>query len=128
MRSRRGFSLVEVLVALLVLTIVITTSLAVFVERKRRLEQASETILAYQALANESEFLRRVPYDDLAESTEFQSGKALLAPLQGVQTAVAVEQTTPGIKNVTMTIRWRNGVREARLAIVRVDTGGTPLW
>jgi hypothetical protein len=29
---------------------------------------------------------------------------------------------------VTMTIRWNNGQREARLALVRVDTGGGNLW
>ena len=52
MSRRRGFSLVEVLVGLLVLTIVITTTIVIFTERNKRLKQANETILAYQALAN----------------------------------------------------------------------------
>ncbi|MEA2489261.1 MAG: hypothetical protein QOH21_1053, partial [Acidobacteriota bacterium] len=51
----RGFSLTEVLVALLILTLVITSSLVVFVERNRRMQQASELVLAYQALSNEAE-------------------------------------------------------------------------
>src|SRR4051812_27847652 len=53
MRRQRGFSLAEVLVGVLILGIVVSTSLAVFVERKKRLQQAREVTLAYQVLANE---------------------------------------------------------------------------
>ena len=60
MSKERGFSLVEVLVGLLILTIVITTTIVMFTERHRRLRQANETILAYQALSNEVEIWRRI--------------------------------------------------------------------
>jgi prepilin-type N-terminal cleavage/methylation domain-containing protein len=129
MRDQRGFSLVEILVAFLILTLVITMSLAAFVERNRRLQQASEIVLAYQALANEAEYRRRMDFAGLeSEPAEFVSDTAILAPLPGVGTVVAVRRTKPGVKNVLMTIRWRNGERQARLELVRVDTGGTNLW
>ncbi len=129
MRDQRGFTLIEVLVALLILTLVITMSLAAFVERNNRLRQASEMILAYQALANEAEYRRRINFDELeAASQRFVSDTELLAPLGEFGTAVQVVRTQAGIKNVTMTVRWKNGQREARLALVRVDTGGTNLW
>jgi prepilin-type N-terminal cleavage/methylation domain-containing protein len=129
MRDERGFSLIEVLAALLILTLVITMSLAAFVERNRRLRQASEIILAYQALANEAEYRRRIDFTSLETSPpQFVSDTALLAPLTPFGTAVQVTQTQPGVKNVTMTVRWNNGARQARLALVRVDTGGTNLW
>lgn len=128
-RNQRGFSLVEVLVAFLILTIVITMSLTAFVERNRRLQQASEIMLAYQALANETEYRRRMPYGTLEkEPAEFVSDTALLAPLAPFGTVVTVEQAAPDVKHLTMTIRWRNGEREARLGLVRVNTGGTNLW
>lgn len=128
-RDQRGFTLIEVLVALLILTLVITMSLAAFVERNNRLRQASEMILAYQALANEAEYRRRINFDELeAASQRFVSDTALLAPLGEFGTAVQVARTQAGIKNVTMSVRWKNGQREARLALVRVDTGGTNLW
>jgi prepilin-type N-terminal cleavage/methylation domain-containing protein len=127
MRRQRGFSLAEVLVALLILTIVITTSLATFVERKKRLKQAYETILAYQALSNEAEMQRRFLYDKLV-SGGFQSDTQILAPLQPFATIVFVEQTQPGIKRVTMTVRWQNGKKDAKLVLVRTDSGGTNLW
>ena len=129
MRDQRGFSLVEVLVAFLILTLVITFSLAAFVERSRRLQQASEIVLAYQALANEAEYRRRMEFATLeSEPSAFVSDTALLAPLSPYGTAVAVTQTKPGVKNVLMTVRWRNGERQARLALLRADTGGSNLW
>jgi prepilin-type N-terminal cleavage/methylation domain-containing protein len=129
MRDQRGFSLIEILVALLILTLVITFSLAAFVERSNRLQQASEIVLAYQALANETEYRRRISFPDLeGASPEFLSDTTLLRPLKPFATVVSVKQTKPGVKNVLMTIRWRNGERQARLELVRVDTGGSDLW
>lgn len=126
MRHERGFSLIEVLAALLIVTFVITSSLYAFLERNKRLQQASELILAYQALANEAEFLRREKYGTLgAYGDTFQSLKVstLLVPLEPYSTKVEVVLMKTGIKNVTMTIRWHNDEREARLALIRVDTG-----
>jgi prepilin-type N-terminal cleavage/methylation domain-containing protein len=129
MRDQRGFSLIEVLVAFMILTLVITMSMAAFLERNKRLQQAGEIILAYQALANEAEYRRRMSYGTLeTEDVHFVSDTSLLEPLAPFGTAVAVQQTKPGVKNVVMTIRWRNGERQARLELVRVDTGGSNLW
>lgn len=129
MRAQRGFSLVEVLAALVILTLIITMSLAAFLERNRRLQQASEIIVAYQALANEAEYRRRMPFASLeTEPPDFVSETDILEPLAPYGTAVEVEEESAGVKHVTMTVRWRNGEREARLALVRVDTGGSNLW
>ena len=128
-RGDRGFSLVELLVAFLILTLVITMSMAAFVERNKRLQQAGEIILAYQALAHEAEYRRRMNYAGLeGEEPSFVSSTEVLAPLAPYATIVSVTQSKPGVKNVLMTIRWRNGERQARLELVRVDTGGSNLW
>lgn len=129
MRDERGFSLVEVMAAMLILTFVITTSLWAFLERNKKLQQASEIILAYQALANEAEYWRRDAFTMLpTKPITFVSDTTLLAPLAPYETTVTVEVVKPGVKNVTLTIWWRNGEREARLGVVRVDTGGESLW
>ena len=129
MRPERGFSLAELLMALLILTLVITTSMAAFVEKNRRQQQAREIVLAYQALANEAEYWRRLSYNSLETDLVFRSDtEELLAPLGAHATIVSVNQTGPDVKNVLLTIRWQNGKREAKLEIVRVNTGGNPLW
>ncbi len=125
----RGFTLVEVLVALLILTLVVTTTLGVFVERTRRIQQATETTLAWQALANETEMRRRIDFAALdTASTSFMSDTSIVAALQPYSTDVTVTVISPGVKNVTMTIRWRGGKRVAQLSIVRTSTGGSNLW
>lgn len=127
-RSQGGFSLPEVLAALLIVTFVITVSFTAFLERNRRLEQANEIVLAYQSLANEAEHRRRIHFTQLLDDVQFRSDTALLEPLAPYGTAVKVVEVKPGFKNVTMTVRWRNGERVARLTLVRVDTGGQRLW
>src|ERR1043166_5844939 len=75
MRRSRGFSLAEVLVALAILAIVITTTIAMFAERTKRMREASETILAEQALSNEAEYWRRESFAqiDNPDNQKFKS-------------------------------------------------------
>ena len=129
MRRQRGFSLVEVLAALLVLALVITTTMAMFVERQKRMQNANETILAYQAIANEIEVRRRIPYNELeAASPIFITDTAILGPLSPYAATVTVAPPQSYVKTVTITVRWRGGQRVERVAITRVDTGGSGLW
>lgn len=128
MRRSRGFSLAEVLVALAILGIVITTTIAMFAERTKRLREASETILAYQALSNEAEYWRRESFAqiDKPDNQTFKSDLEILAPMAPFTTVVKVDTPRADIRNVTLTIRWAR--REAHLAIARADTGGSGLW
>ena len=128
MRRTRGFSLAETLVALAILAIVITTTIAMFAERARRLREANETILAFQALSNEAEYWRRQSFAEIdnPDNQTFQSDLGILTPMKPYTTAVKVESPRLDVRNVTLTIKWAK--REAHLAIARVDTGGSGLW
>jgi prepilin-type N-terminal cleavage/methylation domain-containing protein len=131
MLRQRGFSLAEVLVALLVLTLVITTTLAVFLERNRRLRQASETMMAYQVLANEVEVRRRLDFNDPAlVQPEFVTDVKLLDPLKPftAKATASTDPAKPGRRTISMLITWSNGKHRAALDFMRADTGGTNLW
>jgi len=128
MRDEKGFSLAEVLVAFLILTVVITISFAAFLERNKRLQQAAEIVLAYQVLGNEAEWWRRVPFKNVNTGAGFYSDTTALAPLEPFATIVKVETPKPGMKLVTLTLRWHHNEREAKLGLVRTYTGGSNLW
>lgn len=127
--SQRGYSLIEVLVAFVILMVVITLSLTAFLERNKRVQQASEIVLAYQCLANEAEYWRRKDFNTLANQNTFESDVTMLDPLKPYTMNVTVVNTPSGTKNVTLSIKWHDGQREAKLAIVRVFTGSAGgLW
>jgi prepilin-type N-terminal cleavage/methylation domain-containing protein len=120
MRRRRGFSLIEVLVSLAILAIVITTTIAMFAERSRRLRQAHEVTLAYQALANEAELWRRVDFKDIDAQP--------LAPMAPYSASVKIDTPRSDVRNITLTVRWDTAQHAVSLALVRADTGGSNLW
>jgi prepilin-type N-terminal cleavage/methylation domain-containing protein len=131
MERQRGFSLIEVLAALLVLALVITTTMAMFVERQKRMQNANETILAYQAIANEIEYRRRVPYKELESAPPTfvtLEPTDILAPLTPYAATVTVSPEQSYVKTVTLSVRWRGTQRVERVSITRVDTGGGGLW
>lgn len=126
---QRGFTLVEVLAAVLILGIVTTTTLAIFTERARRLQMANETILAYQALANEAEIRRRIDFNQLdTSSSTFISDRKILGALAPVTTRVLVETPSDDVKTVRMQVIWQRGKRIAELRLARANTGGSNLW
>jgi Tfp pilus assembly protein PilV len=131
MRNERGISLVEILVALLILTIVITTTIVMFADRQKRIKQAAELMRAYQVLGNEAEFWRRMPYDhgDTKSNRVFMSRtEQLLEPMKPYTTDVKVVATSADVREITFTISWENGKKEASLGLVRTNTGGNSLW
>lgn len=125
---QRGFSLIEVLAGLVILSIVVATSLAVIYQREQRLRDAEATILAYQAMSNEAELIRRTPYGqlDARSGTPFESDLALLEPLRNASTGVVVVPAKPDVKEVILTVKW--AAKSTTLSILRSDTGGGNLW
>ena len=128
MRSQRGFSLIELLFALLILTLVFTTTLAMFTERNRRLQTAADVMLAYQVLGNEVEVIRRTNFAALETVADnFTTDTTILRPLAPFRTVIDVAVVRPGVKSVTLSILWGSD-KEAKLSILRTDTGGSNLW
>ena len=137
MKAERGYSLPEILVALVILGLVITTTIAMFAKRSQYLRESSETILVWQAIWNEMEIWRRLDWASLeSQPPKFRSDLGILAPLGAVDTKVdvAVSKDDPHVKNVTLTVRFEYDKdkkiykRDAHLSLLRSDTGGSNLW
>jgi prepilin-type N-terminal cleavage/methylation domain-containing protein len=132
MRSQRGFSLIEIMAALVILAIVITTTLAMFVDRQKHLREANEQMLAFQVLANEAEIWRRINFSSLPADTdppqEFRSSLTLLTPLKPYKAEVTAKKNRDDLKTLTLRIVWNDGKRDAKLDLIRSDTGGRNLW
>ena len=119
----------ELLVALLILTVVITTTIYMFTQRNQHLREANETILVYQVLANEAEIWRRINFNELeTRAPNFQTETTILKAIEPFTATVKIDKPRADVKQVTLTIRWQNGNKQQRLSLVRVDTGGTNLW
>lgn len=129
-RKSRGFSLVETLVALLILGIVITTGLAALYGREARIQEGAQMVLVWQALGNEAVARRHQSWAALSPGTEtpFLSDLSVLAPLEGPTAVAAVESVSPAVRKVTLTVSWDAGKRTARAILYRTDTGGGSLW
>ena len=127
---QRGFTLVETLAALLILAFVLTTSLLVFTKRQQRLRDAEEMIIAWQALSNEAEYVRLLPYSSVTTGTTrgFEEGASLLASLNRPESSVEAFDWKPGVKRVVLTVTWNDGARRASLTVVRSATPGGKFW
>jgi prepilin-type N-terminal cleavage/methylation domain-containing protein len=137
MKAQRGYSLPEVLVALVILAIIITTTIGMFARRQQYLRESSETILVWQVIWNESEIWRRISFGSLeAQPNKFQSDTSILTPLNPYTTKVEVAPSAddPNVRNVTLTVLWdydnqnKTYRRNAHLSVLRSDTGGSNLW
>lgn len=129
MRSQRGYSLIELMAAFAILALVITITLMAFMERGRRMKQAGDLIRAYQCLANEAEYVRRLPFKDV-RSAKFGTDTDVLQPLGPFTADIEVSKAGAHRKDVMLVIRWRQGKsdKEAKLGLIRTDTGGQNLW
>ncbi len=126
----RGFTLIETLAGLLILAFVLTTSLLIFTQRQKRMREADEMIVAWQALSNEAEFVRLVPFGSLStgSSHPFEAGSTLVSSLDRATTSVEVADWKPGVKQVVLTVKWNGGARRAILTVVRSATPGGQFW
>lgn len=127
-QGEQGFTLIEALAALLILTLVLMSSLLVFFERQKRLQIADQSTRAWQVLANEAEGLRYRPFDSFVDGTSipFVSDPALLDGMSAT-TSVEVVDESPVLKRLILRIEWSEE-RFAMVELLRSKNEFGELW
>lgn len=110
-RSTAGFSLVELMAALAVLTIGLLGSVSLYYFGMDKMKAARETSTAMRAARNEIEYWRAQPFDSLRAGSRdvLAAGERDLADLPNARAAVTIddEPAAPGrLKRVSVSIAW----------------------
>lgn len=118
MGKRRGFSLIEILIALLILSVTIGPVLFSLTSSKRSIVQSARLLEATVLGQNLLERLKLVPFEDFPRPLTENPGLVRIAPSNGVGMSIrdlTVGQPGPG---------WKHFVREEFLD--RFDGEGRP--
>lgn len=105
-----GFSLAEVMVALLVLIVGVAGIAAILAHTSRVGRNSIDRSLAREALREKVEEFRAIPYADLRPGTDtIRAGGVDFAREWSVETGVPMD----GVKRVSVTVSWTEGVTPA---------------
>lgn len=111
---RRGVTLLEVCVALVVLAAAMTALAQLIAANGRQRRTNDQRLAALQEVANEAERLATLPWDELSQDklTTWQPSQELAAVLPAAQCAVQMSDETgpPRARRITLSVAWTNAV------------------
>ena len=126
---RAGIALVELVTALFVLTAGLFGAMQMYHFCLSKTRALNESALALHTLANELETVRALPFAELknGEALPFRSRTPALEELVNAEGTVRIEDYAPGLKQVTVRIRWtgEHGRTVAKQLVTLIaDKGG----
>ena len=127
-RKNGGFTLLELVCALFIITTAGFGALQLYHVGLARMAEMRDFDVAAELLRNEMEYLRSQPYEAVVSGNEFATSTPATESIYEVTPTVAVEEVAPGLKNVTLSVRWqsRNGRWHTRKLMSRIaNHGGT---
>ena len=124
MRLRKGFTLIEVMLSILILAIVMIGGAAFFTYGSSQLRMSKHSRLALELAGEQIENLRAVGFSGLANETE--NGLPLGDFTATRQTkVVGIDENRDGIvdyKKVTVTVAWMEGSTPEAVSLVTLIT------
>lgn len=113
-KPRRGLTLLEVCVALVVLTAAMTALAQLVAANGRQRRTNDQRLAALQEVANEAERLATLPWNELTPEklTSWQPSPELTAVLPAAQCVVQMSEDTdpPRARRITLSVAWTNAV------------------
>ncbi len=102
-----GYTLIEVVIAAALMALSITMVIGTLVLMKRSVQSSNDRLAALHETRNQMETLLSLPYTNAQLSLGSHSFASASGSFTGFY-SVATNSTFPGIKNVTLTIYWKN--------------------
>lgn len=117
-----GFSLIEVILTIMIITVALTALLSIFIYGFRILTKMKQVALATQCIQEEIELIRAMSYDDILNlGTTFTHDNLLL--LDNGSGLLALEDSEGSdIKKLTVSVTWNWGEMEMQKDIVTYIT------
>jgi prepilin-type N-terminal cleavage/methylation domain-containing protein len=107
-RRCRGFSLIEVLMAIVLITVGLSSVYYLVAVSIDSNNFSKDTNLAYQAANEQMEHLRQMPYASLliGNTTFTASTASSMSQLLNAQGTVAINSAGANLKKITLTVEW----------------------
>ena len=120
--NKKGFSLIEVLLTIMILAVALTALLSIFVYGFHLLSRMNQVALATQAVQEETEYIRTLSYDDILNLGSTFTHENL-SRLENGQGLISIEDSEgPDIKKLTVSVVWTYRGRQLRKDIATYIT------
>lgn len=117
-----GFTLIEVLVTLLILTVVLTALLSCFIQGFDILTRMKQMTIATQSIQKELESIRSLPYSDILSLNDAFTNDNLTY-LENSSGIINLEDSVGSeIKKLTVSLTWTYRGRQMRKEVVTYVT------
>ena len=120
--KKDGFTLVEVLITILMLTVVLTALLSCFVQGFEILTRMKQMTIATQCIQNELESIRSMHYSDILSLDNAFTNDSLTYLDNGSGTINLEDSIGSEIKKLTVSVTWTYRGRQMRKDVVTYVT------
>jgi len=124
MRFRKGFTLIEVMLSILILAIVMIGGAAFFLYGSSQIRMSKHSRLALELAGEKIEELRAVGFSGLADETENGLPLGNFTAVRQTK-VVGIDEDKDGIvdyKKVTVTVSWNEGSTPEAVVLVTLIT------
>lgn len=117
-----GFSLIEILLTIMIITVALTALLSIFIYGFQLLTKMKQVALATQCVQEEIELIRTMSFDDILNlGTSFTHGNISLLE-NGSGTLTLEGSEGDDIRKLTVSVTWNHGGREMQKDMVTYIT------